>query len=205
MKAFQSHRGKAALLDQSNIDTDQIIPKQFLKSTSRTGYGEHLFYHWRTLADGTPNEHFAHNRKEFVGASILVTRTNFGCGSSREHAVWALQQFGFQVIIAEETPDSPAFADIFRANAIQNGLLPIALPTSSIDEIVRFLRSEPPLEMSIDLKTQNVLLRTRSDKKFYSFDFPAPDKERLLKGLDEIDVILLHEGQIRAFESKHRS
>jgi 3-isopropylmalate/(R)-2-methylmalate dehydratase small subunit len=204
MEKFHTHRGKPVLLDQANVDTDQIIPKQFLKSIARTGYGKDLFFNWRYLADGKPNSHFALNRPEAAGASILLTRANFGCGSSREHAVWALQQYGFRAIIGEKTPTEPAFADIFRNNCLKNGLLLIALPAETFQEIAGPLRAHATLELSVELPSQTLLVRRGKEKKFYRFEIDPHEKEIYGKGLDEIAQTLQdYEGAIQAYEQKH--
>jgi 3-isopropylmalate/(R)-2-methylmalate dehydratase small subunit len=189
MAEFTTHQGSAVVLDQANIDTDQIIPKQFLTSVSRKGYGKHLFHDWRYLDDkgDTLNPEFKLNKPEYAGASILVTRENFGCGSSREHAPWALTDFGFRVIIAT------SFADIFYGNCLNNQLLPIALNNDTIDTIVD--SSEKVL--LIDLPAQTI---TMGDI-IINFDIDAVGKEKLIKGLDAIGETLLLSAKIDDFEA----
>ncbi|MBI2093338.1 MAG: 3-isopropylmalate dehydratase small subunit [Candidatus Omnitrophica bacterium] len=206
MKPFCSHRGRLVILDRANVDTDQIIPKQFLKSIARTGFGEHLFQDWRYLPDGKPNPDFALNQPRFQNASILVARNNFGCGSSREHAVWAIQQYGFQVVVAPwqqrgETRVA-AFADIFRNNGSKNGLLTVELSDPEVNEIVQMVERFPGLEATVDLERQRFTLHLAEEISFH-FDMDATVKNRLIHGLDEIGLTLKHEEQIRAFESHH--
>ncbi|MGZ0086600.1 3-isopropylmalate dehydratase small subunit [Caldibacillus thermoamylovorans] len=193
MKPFTIHRGKLAGIDRANIDTDQIIPKQFLKRIERTGFGQFLFYDWRYLSDGTPNPAFELNRPENAGATILVAGENFGCGSSREHAPWALQDYGFRVIIA------PSFADIFYNNCLKNGLLPIRLAP----EDVRYLLKQSEradYELTVSLEEQRVV----DDEGFSrSFVIDPYRKQLLLKGWDEIDLTFLYEPYIAAYEETH--
>ncbi|BBW95383.1 3-isopropylmalate dehydratase small subunit [Geobacillus sp. FSL W8-0032] len=193
MKPFTIHRGKLAGIDRANIDTDQIIPKQFLKRIERTGFGQFLFYDWRYLSDGTPNPAFELNRPENAGATILVAGENFGCGSSREHAPWALQDYGFRVIIA------PSFADIFYNNCLKNGLLPIRLAP----EDVRYLLKQSEradYELTVSLEEQRVV----DDEGFSrSFAIDPYRKQLLLKGWDEIDLTFLYEPYIAAYEETH--
>ena len=196
MNAFKTHRGLIATLDRANVDTDQIIPKQFLKSIARTGFGKHLFQDWRYLPDGEPNPDFELNAPRFKGASILVARKNFGCGSSREHAVWAIQQDGFAVVIA------PAFADIFRNNSAKNALLTVELSEAEVEEIFQMVGRYPKLEATVDLDRQRVPLHTAEEISFH-FDVDPAVKERLIHGLDDIGLTLTHEADIRAFETKH--
>ena len=196
MNAFKTHRGLIATLDRANVDTDQIIPKQFLKSIARTGFGKHLFQDWRYLPDGEPNPDFELNAPRFKGASILVARKNFGCGSSREHAVWAIQQDGFAVVIA------PAFADIFRNNSAKNALLTVELSEAEVEEIFQMVGRYPKLEATVDLDRQRVTLHTAEEISFH-FDVDPAVKERLIHGLDDIRLTLTHEADIRAFETKH--
>ena len=188
---FVRHRGKAVALPRTNVDTDQIIPKQFLKGVDRTGYGENLFYDWR--AD--PN--FELNRPEARGASILVTGSNFGCGSSREHAVWALAQFGFRAIIA------PSFADIFTSNCYRNGVLPVQLTASDVETLTRrsqAVSAGSTYDVLVDLEQQTV-----TDDQGFSARFKAEPygRELLLRGLDEIGRTLLEEPSIAAYERSH--
>ena len=196
MTAFQTHRGMIATLDRANVDTDQIIPKQFLKAIGRTGFGEHLFHDWRSNADGTPNPDFPLNAKRFHGASILVARNNFGCGSSREHAVWAIQQYGFRTVIA------PTLADIFRNNAGKNGLLTVELAEAEVEEIFQMVARYAGLEATVDLDRQRVTLHLPEELAFH-FEIDPAVKTRLIHGLDDISITLKHEDAIRAFEARH--
>ena len=206
MKPFKSHRGKLVTLDRANVDTDAIIPKQFLKSIARTGFGKHLFQDWRYLSDGKDNPEFALNWPQFKGASILVARNNFGCGSSREHAVWAIVQDGFQVVIAPWRQQGetrvPAFADIFRNNSFKNALLTIELSEPEVEEIFQMAARYPGLEASADLDHQRVTLHLPEEISFH-FDIDSSIKERLIHGLDDIGQTLKHEGAITAFEKNH--
>ena len=206
MQPFKSHRGLLATLDRANVDTDQIIPKQFLKSIARTGFGKHLFYDWRYLPDGSPNPDFSLNAPRFAGASILVTRNNFGCGSSREHAVWAIQQDGFHALIAPwqlrgETR-VPAFADIFRSNSAKNALLTVELSEAEVEEIFQMVARYPGLDATVDLDRQRVTLHLPEEISFH-FEIDPSVKERLIHGLDDIGLTLKHEAAIRAFEARH--
>ena len=196
MKPFTTHRGIVAWLDKSNIDTDQIIAKQFLKSIARTGFGEHLFYDWRFLSDGRPDPDFPLNQPRFKGASILVARKNFGCGSSREHAVWAIHQYGFQVVIA------PSFADIFRNNSFKNALLTIELSEAEVEEIFQMVGRYAGLEATVNLDEQRVTLHLPEEISFH-FEIDSSVKEHLIRGLDAIGLTLQHEKDIAAFESRH--
>jgi len=193
-------------LDRANVDTDQIIPKQFLKSIARTGFGEHLFQDWRYLPDGKPNPEFPLNAKRFKGAAILVTRNNFGCGSSREHAVWAIQQDGFQVVVAPWQERNgmrvPAFADIFRNNSMKNALLTVELSEPEVEEIFQMVDRYPGLEATADLDRQRVTLHLPEEISFH-FEMDPSVKERLTHGLDDIGLTLKHEAAIRTFEAKH--
>ena len=196
MDAFRSHRGILATLDRANVDTDQIIPKQFLKSIQRTGFGESLFFDWRYLPDGKSNPQFELNAPRFKGASILVTRGNFGSGSSREHAVWAIQQYGFKAVIA------PSFADIFRSNSGKNGLLTVELKEPEVEEIFRMAGRYSGLETTVDLDEQRVMLHLAEEISFH-FEMDATVKEHLIHGLDAIGLTLKHAEAITAFEAKH--
>jgi len=193
MEAFTVHDGLVAPLDRVDVDTDQIIPKQFLKSIARTGFEAGLFYDWRFQPDGTPNPDFVLNQPQFDGASILVSGRNFGCGSSREHAPWALQQYGFRAVVA------PSFADIFRTNCYQNGLLPVALPENIVRKLLDRSANEPDYRLKIDLENQTV-----SDDRdtLASFDIDPSVKQRLLGGLDDIGLTLQHADEIAAFEQR---
>jgi 3-isopropylmalate/(R)-2-methylmalate dehydratase small subunit len=194
MQPFRKHTGIAAPLDRVNVDTDQIIPKQFLKRIERTGFGEFLFYDWRRLPDGAPNPSFILNEPKLAGASILIAGANFGCGSSREHAPWALADYGFRAIIA------PSFADIFTTNCFKNGLLTITLTEKVVAELMRRAQSTVPYEVTIDLES-----RTVSDNKGFSTSFTIDDFRRhcLLEGLDDIGLTLQHEPEIAAYEARN--
>ncbi len=206
MKPFKTHRGLVAPLDIANVDTDQIIPKQFLKSIKRTGFGEALFFDWRYLPDGKPNPNFILNQSPFNRSSILVTRNNFGCGSSREHAVWAIHQFGFQAVIApsKKSGDSmiPAFADIFRNNSLKNALLTIELSEKEVDQIFALIQKTKNLEATVDLPQQKVTVHSHPEIS-YSFEIDPGIKKRILEGLDDIGLTLQHESDITRFEASH--
>ena len=191
MQPFRSHTGRVAALRRANVDTDQIIPKQFLKRIERTGFGAFLFHDWRYRSDGSTNAEFELNHPESVGASILLTGANFGCGSSREHAPWALADFGFRAIIA------PSFADIFYANCIQNGLLPVVLPEATVAELFDHCAASEGYQLTVDLEAGSV-----RDGSGFQAGFAMEDYQRdmLLQGLDEIGRTLLDEPRITAFE-----
>ncbi|MCG3203577.1 MAG: 3-isopropylmalate dehydratase small subunit [Elusimicrobia bacterium] len=194
MESFKTLRGLVAPLDAQHVDTDQIIPKQFLKRVERTGFGQFLFFDWRYLSDGkTPNPDFELNKPRYKGATILLTRDNFGCGSSREHAPWSILEYGFRCILA------PSFADIFYNNCFKNGILPIVLPAATIDELFKETAAQPGYELNIDLEKQTI--NTPSGKKI-SFDVNAFRKHCLLNGLDDIGLTLQHESKITAYEAK---
>jgi 3-isopropylmalate/(R)-2-methylmalate dehydratase small subunit len=193
MSGFKTHTGKAASLKRDHVDTDQIIPKQFLKKIDKAGFGEFLFYDWRYQSDGQENPDFELNQINTKDSSILITGNNFGCGSSREHAPWALKDYGFQVIIAE------SFADIFFNNCVKNGILPIRLPKN---EIQRLYSEESSLVIShliVDLENQHVV--NGSGEHFY-FEFDPYWKKMLLNGWDEISVTLQYEDKIKRFETE---
>jgi 3-isopropylmalate/(R)-2-methylmalate dehydratase small subunit len=206
MKAFKKHTGILAALNRSNVDTDAIIPKQFLKSISRTGYGPNAFYDWRYKPDGSQNEDFELHHPRFEGRSILVTRNNFGCGSSREHAVWALAQDGYEVIIAPRKEINGerinAFADIFRTNATKNGLLVVELSEEEVDIIFEHVNANDGLHATVDLVEQQIELHVE-DKIIFNFTIEPGDKEQLLSGLDDIDLTLKFESDITQFEKTH--
>jgi 3-isopropylmalate/(R)-2-methylmalate dehydratase small subunit len=202
IQPFKSHRGKIAVLNRANVDTDQIIPKQFLKSIQRTGYGENLFFDWRYTANGKPNPDFELNRSRYQGASILVTRNNFGCGSSREHAVWAVTQYGFKAILAPRLGDIPAFADIFHNNGVKNGLLCIELSEAEIEEIFQTAERYEGLEATVNLEEQRVTLHTPEEISFH-FQIDKAVKDHLIAGLDEIGLTLKEQAKITAFEKSH--
>ena len=194
MKPFTTHTGRVVAMDRANVDTDQIIPKQFLKRIERTGFGQFLFFDWRQLPDGSPDPDFELNRPENQGATILLTRRNFGCGSSREHAPWALEDFGFRAII------SPSFADIFYNNCFKNGLLPVRLAEEQVDELFRRVEKYPGYTLAIDLKS-----RTLRDEHGLEYPFDVDDSRRhcLLNGLDDIGLTLAHEDKIVVYEAAH--
>ncbi len=194
MQAFSQHTGLAVAIDSANIDTDQIIPKQFLSKVTRDGFGVHLFHDWRYLDEaGTQdNPDFSLNQARYQGASILLAQENFGCGSSREHAPWALQDFGLRVIIA------PSFADIFYGNAINNGLLPIKLSSSQVQQLIDEVAEEEGAQIAVDLEKLQVVSPKGS---CFSFDIAASARHKLLNGLDAIGLTLAFESQIKDYES----
>lgn len=206
MEPFTSHSGILATLDRANVDTDQIIPKQFLKSIRRTGFGCGLFFDWRYLADASPNPAFSLNASSFQGASLLVTRNNFGCGSSREHAVWAVTQYGFRVVIApwEDRAGEriPGFADIFRSNAGKNGLLLIELSAGEVQRIFDLIAHHPGARADVDLPAQELRIQAGTLQVFH-FEMEAALKEKFLRGLDDIALTLQHADAIAAFERTH--
>src|SRR2546428_13286923 len=194
MKPFRVHRGKVAPLERANVDTDQIIPKQFLKRIERTGFGEFLFYDWRHTPDGQLDPAFSLNQPRYSGASVLVAGKNFGCGSSREHAVWALEDFGFRAVIA------PSFADIFANNCVKNGVLTVVLAEAEVEEIVHRAAEMPDHPITIDLERCKV-----EDERGFSATFQIDDFTRqcLLEGLDDIALTLQHQTEIAAYEARH--
>ena len=195
MKPFRQHTGLVAPLDRANVDTDQMIPKQFLKRIERTGFGQFLFYDWRYLPDGQLNRSFVLNEPRYRGASILVTDKNFGCGSSREHAPWALGEYGFRAIIA------PSFADIFANNCFKNGMLPITLEADQVRKIMTRAREQEGYEVTVNLERQTI-----TDTIDLSILFVVGEFQRycLLEGLDDIGLTLRHEDAIKAYESTQR-
>jgi 3-isopropylmalate/(R)-2-methylmalate dehydratase small subunit len=193
MEPFTTHSGLAAPLDRVDVDTDQVIPKQFLKSIKRTGYDAGLFFDWRFKPDGSPNPDFVLNKPQYQGASILISGRNFGSGSSREHAPWALQQYGFRAVIA------PSFGDIFRNNSYQNGLLPVELPENLVRQLLDRAEREPGYRLTIDLEHQTV---SDAADTLSTFDIDPAVKHRLLHGLDDIGLTLQHEPEITAFEQQ---
>jgi 3-isopropylmalate/(R)-2-methylmalate dehydratase small subunit len=203
MKPFTTHTGTVAILWRENVDTDQIIPKEFLKSVKRTGFGKALFSDWRYLPDGKDNPQFPLNQKQAQGATILLTGNNFGCGSSREHAVWAAAEYGFRAILAPVKPTAngaiPGFADIFKNNALKNGLLTIELSPADLDEIKAVVEKNPLAAMTIDLKTQTLAIQNI----IKAFAIEPAHKEKLLHGLDDIGQTLLDEAALKAFEARH--
>jgi len=196
MQAFTQLTGLVAPLDRVNVDTDQIIPKQFLKTIKRTGLREGLFFDWRKKTDGSPDPDFFLNQARYNGATILVTRDNFGCGSSREHAPWALLDQGFRCIIA------PSFADIFYNNCFQNGMLPVVLTSDEVQSVLRNVLDTPGYRLSIDLGAQTV---TTPGGTSYRFDIDPFRKECLYRGLDSIGLTLQHDAAIAAYESKRKA
>ncbi|AEJ38865.1 3-isopropylmalate dehydratase small subunit [Sulfobacillus acidophilus TPY] len=195
MRPLVRHHGIVAPLDRANIDTDQIIPKQFLKRVERTGFGQFLFYDWRTLPNGEPNPEFLLNQAPYDHASILVAGSNFGCGSSREHAPWALEDFGFRVLIA------PSFADIFYNNCFQNGILPVTLADSQVRQLIARATEEPGYQLTVDLEAEKIFSDDHTIE--WSFTIDPYRRETLLHGLDAIARTLTLEEAIRAYEAAH--
>jgi 3-isopropylmalate/(R)-2-methylmalate dehydratase small subunit len=204
MDKFTVHDGLVAPLDRANVDTDAIIPKQFLKSIKRSGFGPNLFDEWRYLDHGEPgmdnsarplNPEFVLNQPRYQGASILLTRKNFGCGSSREHAPWALQQYGFRAVIA------PSFADIFFNNCFKNGVLPIVLSETQVDQLFNEVKAFPSYRLVVDLEKQ--IVSTANGSATYAFEVDGFRKYCLLNGLDDIGLTLRQADKIRAFEERH--
>ena len=204
MQAFESLDGLVVPLDRANVDTDAIIPKQFLTSIKRTGFGPNLFDAWRYLDHGEPgmdhsqrplNPDFVLNHARYEGAEILIARRNFGCGSSREHAPWALLEHGIRVVIA------PSFAQIFANNCLKNGVLPVVLEEAVMDELFREVEENPGYRLHVDLETQTV---TTPDDRVYEFEVDAFEKYSLLNGLDQIGLTLQHMHQIRDYENRRR-
>jgi len=204
MQKFETLTGIVMPLDRPNVDTDAIIPKQFLKSIKRSGFGPNLFDAWRYLDQGEPgkdntgrplNTEFVLNQPRYQGAQILLARENFGCGSSREHAPWALLDYGFSVIIA------PSFADIFYNNCFKNGILPIVLSAAMVEELFKQVEAEEGYQLNVDLAAQTI---TRPDGEVLSFEIDAFRKQRLLNGLDDIGLTLGHVDDIRAYEKKRQ-
>ena len=201
MEAFRQHAGLVVPLDRANVDTDAIIPKQFLKSITRSGFGPNLFDEWRYMDHGepginnaarTPNPNFVLNQPRYLGATILLARKNFGCGSSREHAPWALQQFGFKAIVA------PSFADIFFNNCFKNGLLPIVLTEREVDHLFNIVLATVGLKINVDLERQMVEV---PGAETYQFQVDASRKQSLLNGWDDIGLTLRHRDKILAYEA----
>ena len=205
MQKFTIHQGLVAPMDRENVDTDAIIPKQFLKSIKKTGFGPNLFDEWRYLdqpgqpgvpeSERKPNPDFVLNQPRYQGASVLLARKNFGCGSSREHAPWALEQYGFRCVIA------PSFADIFFNNCFKNGLLPIVLPAEVMDRLFAGCEASEGYRLTVDLAAQTV---TTPQGDSFGFDITEHRKHCLLNGLDEIGLTLRHADEIRAFEDNRR-
>ncbi|MBW3804231.1 3-isopropylmalate dehydratase small subunit [Aeromonas jandaei] len=197
MTGFKQHKGIVVPLDSANVDTDAIIPKQFLQKVNRIGFGKHLFHDWRFLDDAgqQPNPEFVLNQPQFAGASILLARENFGCGSSREHAPWALADYGFKTIIA------PSFADIFYGNAINNGMVPVRLKEKEVDALFQLVAAKPGIEIEVDLEANQV----RAGELSFGFEIDEFRRYCLLNGLDAIGLTLQHEAAISAFEAKQPS
>lgn len=196
MQAFTSLTGLVAPLDRVNVDTDQIIPKQFLKTIKRTGLREGLFYDWRRQKDGSPDPQFFLNQPRYQEATILLTRDNFGCGSSREHAPWALLDQGFRCVIA------PSFADIFYNNCFQNGILPVVLKADEVQALMTEALAAPGYSLTVDLGRQTV---TRATGDGYRFDIDPFRKDCLYRGLDSIGLTLQHEPAIAAYEARRKT
>jgi 3-isopropylmalate/(R)-2-methylmalate dehydratase small subunit len=192
MTPFTKHTGLVAAMDRANVDTDQIIPKQFLKRIERTGFGQFLFFDWRFNDDGTPNPQFELNQPRFAGASVLVARRNFGSGSSREHAPWALDDYGFRVVLA------PSFADIFYNNCFKNGMLPIKLEDAAIEDLFQRVAKHEGYKVTVDLETQTI---TDDHGLSLAFEVDPFRRHCLLNGLDDIGMTLEFEPQIAAFEA----
>ncbi len=207
MEPFVCHTGVVAALDRSNVDTDAIIPKQFLKSIRRTGFDAGLFYDWRFRPDGSPDPGFPLNHPAFSNASILLTRHNFGCGSSREHAVWAVRQYGFRVVLAPWMAEGqnrvPAFADIFYNNSVKNGLLCVSLEPAEIEACFQAVAATPGVSATVDLQACTVRLPADGERVF-RFTIEAQVRETLLRGLDDIARTLAVEADIKAFEARHQ-
>ncbi|MCR3938790.1 MULTISPECIES: 3-isopropylmalate dehydratase small subunit [Aeromonas] len=197
MTGFKQHKGIVVPLDSANVDTDAIIPKQFLQKVNRIGFGKHLFHDWRFLDDAgeQPNPEFVLNQPQFAGASILLARENFGCGSSREHAPWALADYGFKTMIA------PSFADIFYGNAINNGMVPVRLKEEEVDALFQLVAAQPGIEIEVDLEANQV----RAGSLMFGFEIDEFRRYCLLNGLDAIGLTLQHEAAISAFEAKQPS
>ncbi len=198
MESLVSLTGLVAPLDRVNVDTDQIIPKQFLKAITREGFGRFLFYDWRYVDGDKPNSEFVLNQPRYQGASILLTRTNFGCGSSREHAPWAVLDYGFRVIIA------PSFADIFYNNCFKNGILPIVLPDAQVDDLFKRTEQREGYQLTVDLESQTITEASGQDAFQIPFTVDPFRRECLMKGLDEIGLSLRFQDQITAYEQQHQ-
>lgn len=194
MELFRKHTGLVAPLDRPNVDTDQIIPKQFLKRIERTGFGQYLFFDWRFRPDGTENPQFELNLPRFRGATVLLARRNFGCGSSREHAPWALADYGFRVLVA------PSFADIFYNNCFKNGLLAVRLAEAEVDELFRRCAATPGYRVTADLEA---CMLSDKDGLILPFEIDPFRRQCLLQGLDDIALTLQHADKIAAFETEH--
>ncbi len=200
MQPFSTHTGLVAPLDRVNVDTDQMVPKQFLKLLTREGYGRILFYDWRYLDGEVPNPDFVLNSPRYQGASILLTRANFGCGSSREHAAWAILDYGFRVIIA------PSYADIFYNNCFKNGILPVTLPDAQVDELFRRAARKKGYRLTVDLESQTINEATGAHETGLKIRFQIDPFRRdcLLKALDDIGLTLRFQDKIAAYEKDHQ-
>jgi 3-isopropylmalate/(R)-2-methylmalate dehydratase small subunit len=196
MNSFTKHTGTVAAMDRVNVDTDQIIPKQFLKRIERTGFGQFLFYDWRFREDGSANPEFELNQARYAGSTILLARANFGCGSSREHAPWALDDYGFRAVIA------PSYADIFYNNCFKNGLLPVQLSEDQVDQLFRRVEANPGYQLTVDLNKQTV---SDDSGLEYKFEVDPFRRDCLLKGLDDIGLTLEQENKISQFEANRVS
>ncbi len=201
MEKFKAFTGTVCAIDRANIDTDALIPKEYLKSIKRTGFGHALFSEWRYNDDGTNKPDFILNQPKTEGASILVGRNNFGCGSSREHAVWAVAQQGFKVVVAPTEGEIPGFADIFRNNCSKNGILTIQLSSDQVDQIFEMSAGDAPLEAMVNLEEQKIVM----GEVEFTFEVDPTIKEKLLSGMDDISESLLYEGDISIFESTHNA
>ena len=203
MEKFKTFTGIVAGVDRANIDTDAIIPKEYLKSIKRTGFGAALFSDWRYNNDGSDNPSFVLNKPETAGAEVLIARNNFGCGSSREHAVWAVAQFGFKVVIAPSENGIPAFADIFRSNCGKNGLLTIEMTAVQVEAIFQTLEKQPGVKATVDLENQKVTVHAAGGDQVYGFAVDPVLKNKLLNGLDDIGLTLQYAADIAAYEARH--
>jgi 3-isopropylmalate/(R)-2-methylmalate dehydratase small subunit len=192
MEAFVKHTGIVAPVDRVNVDTDAIVPKQFLKRIERTGFGQFLFFEWRFDEDGNPNPDFEMNKPRYQGASVLISRANFGCGSSREHAPWAILDYGFRVVIA------PSFADIFYNNCFKNGILPVTLSEEQVEELFQRTAKHEGYKLHVDLENKTI---TDDYGLSYTFDLDEHRRQFLLLGLDDIGLTLQHEDKIAAYEA----
>ncbi|GIP37410.1 3-isopropylmalate dehydratase small subunit [Paenibacillus sp. J31TS4] len=194
MESFKKHTGIVAPVDRVNVDTDAIIPKQFLKRIERTGFGQYLFYEWRFLENGEVNPAFEMNKPRYDGASVLISRVNFGCGSSREHAPWAIMDYGFRVVIA------PSFADIFYNNCFKNGILPIVLSEEQVEDLFQRTAAQEGYQLTVDLENKTI---KDGQGLELSFDLDEHRRQFLLLGLDDIGLTLQQEDKIAAYERKH--
>jgi len=195
MEPYRNHQSIAALMNRNNVDTDQIVPKQFLKKVERTGFGAHLFHDWRFNADGSDDPAFELNNPAFKGARILVTGDNFGCGSSREHAPWAIADYGFNTII------STSFADIFYNNCFKNSILPLVVDKSKLESLMNEIAANEGVKFIVDLEQQKVSTPAGND---FDFEIEAFRKNNMLRGLDDIGLTLKHEDKISAYEEKQK-